>query len=158
MEKKDLKDFALILASLGEVFETGKDISEVRAELYFQTLKEYDIKQIKMAASKLLKAYKFNSLPKPADFVEAIEGAEGDLRDKAMLAWMEVMKSLDGPYPKELKFEDSYTMEAIRALGGWNSLLISKNIQSMQKDFVNFYSALVKRETSVKMLGEKKDE
>lgn len=73
MEKNNIKEFMESLKDLAEIFDNGKEIPERKTMLYFDALKKYNIKDIKLSVSHLIKTRQFAGLPKPGEISHIIE-------------------------------------------------------------------------------------
>lgn len=78
----DKKTFAVIVFSFSDL--VGRRLQDSTIDMYYNVLKNYTDEQVKMASEHILKTHKFNTMPLPALFVEAIEGNQ---KTKAIEAW-----------------------------------------------------------------------
>jgi len=142
MREQDLENFARIMATLGEVFEPGVDLSSLRIEVYFQALKGFEIDQISAAASTIISTRTYAKLPLPGEIINAIEG---DANDQALVAWLKVKKILLGPPGATV--EDPIAARVVRALGGWGvlSMVPESKLAFYQKEFEREYKLLKKK-------------
>ena len=120
MTSRDLAPFLELMAGLGELY--GEPVSTLRAEMYFRTLEDLAIGDIRRAATTHAKASKF--FPKPA---ELRESAVGSVEDRAELAWMSVLDLVrrKGSYnePSAADWADDQTRRsAMELYGGWTRL------------------------------------
>jgi hypothetical protein len=115
MIKKDLPEFAQCMTALALIF--NEELKAEKVELYFGLLKEYEIGLVKNASDRLGRTLKF--FPKPADFIEAIDGT---IEEKASKAWYDYKKALDRPGPyKSLNIFDPFAHAAIQDMDLWGS-------------------------------------
>jgi len=80
MKKEDFLEFGKVMAAFAVAFNEEPD--RPRVEIYFRTLKDYSLAEIKRAAHKLMRTLTF--FPKIAEFVCEIEGDE---ETRALRAW-----------------------------------------------------------------------
>lgn len=108
------KLFLKSLNSLESAF--GEELSEDRAKIYWDMLKNYSDKDIKQATVRCIKELKY--FPKISEIIEAIEGSPAD---EAELAYLEFKRILDneGSYMSVSFPKYPAVSEVIEALGGW---------------------------------------
>lgn len=64
----------------------NNSVSDEVIDVYFVVLKDYDLEYFKRAVVKILKTYKYNTMPKPAEFIEIIKSEiQGDKNKAEML-------------------------------------------------------------------------
>ena len=66
-----LEEFYPVIKIIGEVF--NNKLSPEAVEIYFRLLKDYPVKDFHDAAMKILKTYKYSCMPKPAEFIKAMD-------------------------------------------------------------------------------------
>ena len=134
------------MLGLGEIYD--KQITEFVADIYYEVFKEYDYQAISNAIKEVVKSHKYNTLPKPADILEFLEGTKDD---KALVAWMQINEAIQkGGYYASVEFGDPIISNAIIELGGWQ-WLCSQEIKDMpfvEKRFMDMYRLLLKRGVS----------
>lgn len=146
-------NFITIITSLSDMF--GKPISEFMLDVYFEALKDYEDTQVKSAVFKCLKNYKYNTLPKPADILEYLEGSPSD---KSLIAWVKAKEAVSkGGYVASIKFDDPIISHCLQELGGWQwfcSVPIDE-LPFVEKRFRDLYNMFRKREITapVKIIG-----
>jgi len=144
MVERDAKQFAVIIASLAEVF-SDKEPSKNVISLYWMALKEYTIEQIQKAASDIIQGRVYPSMPKPAEIIEAIRGTQGD---RATRAWIDVLMAVRriGTY-ESVKFKDPVIHAVIEHMGGWTELGNMKidDEKWKQKEFEKLYPIMEAR-------------
>lgn len=113
MQESDFSKFYDILGSLGIVFD--HEISDRKAEIYFEQLKSWSLDDVAFAADRLSKTCRF--FPKIVDFIEAIQGTE---EDKASIAWSHLMAALHKPGPYQtVDLKDRYLHAAAMDCNLW---------------------------------------
>jgi hypothetical protein len=80
-------DFVLVLFAMGELF--NEPVSALRAEMFCRAVEDLPFEAIALAAQAHVKAKTF--FPKPA---ELRQGVEGNLEDRAELAWQFVLREI----------------------------------------------------------------
>jgi hypothetical protein len=78
----DKKTFAVIIFSFSDL--VGRKLQDSTIDMYYNAIKNYTDEQVTRASEHILKTHKFNTMPLPALFVEAIEG---NMQGKAIEAW-----------------------------------------------------------------------
>ena len=63
-----LEEFYPVVKVMGEIF--GNKLSPEATEIYYRLMSKYSIEEFKETAMRLLHSYKFNCMPKPANFIE----------------------------------------------------------------------------------------
>lgn len=71
-KQRDSKQFTEIMMGVAEMF--GKELSKPALRMWFEMLKEYDIADIQVAASKAIRTATF--MPRPAELIDKMPGAE----------------------------------------------------------------------------------
>lgn len=119
----------------------GKDpLTKTVADIYWKTLEPFSDEQCEMAFKDILLHSKF--FPKPADFLEILEGKQGD---KATLAWLKVLGTIKrvGTY-ESVCFDDPAIHTAIEAMGGWVRMgeITNDQLPWKQREFEKIYSSV----------------
>ena len=140
--KKDKKRFAQVMAALGEVFDSGKDTSALKTEIYFKALAGMSIENIEKAATMIIQTRTVASFPKPAEMIEAIRGTTGDQSAKAWVLIDETMRKY-GNYCS-VNFGDPKLHRCIELMGGWEYLgkLEENEWKWKRKEFESLYASL----------------
>lgn len=129
------KDFMQNLFKLSAILDGN--LTDPKAEIYWEILKEYADEEIKKAIISALKTCKF--FPKPAEIIELIEG---DKTDKSLLAWVKVKNAIEriGSYQSVI-FDDPIIHVVIDILGGWQKICLTliDDMKWVQKDFERLY-------------------
>jgi hypothetical protein len=123
----------------------SKTPSEFIFELYYESLKNYTYEAVNSAAMMLLKTHKYNTLPKPAEFIEWIDGNQ---EDRAVIAWTKARRAIrEADWCNSVVFDDPVISHVIQDLGGWLQFCDTKkeDIEFMEKRFIQFYRTLSKR-------------
>lgn len=143
MNNEDKKEFARIMTASSEVF--GKQITKPLLSVYFESLSNFTIEQVKSAFSKHLLAGKF--FPKPADIAELLKENELSIEDRALLAWSEVENAIKrtGSWGSPV-FTDPITPAAVGQLGSWSDLCMTTidNLAWKQKEFLRAFELFEK--------------
>lgn len=114
MTFEQFDEFSLLLDALGELHD--RKLSNGLKKLYFAALAKYPLEVLQEAAQKFTTELKF--FPKPADFVEMIEGNPQDKAENAWTLFVEAVRK--GGYMKSLYCQDAAIVFAInRTFGGW---------------------------------------
>ena len=141
-QNQDKVRFAHVMAALNEIFDSGKELSAMKTELYFKCLESYPIEEVEFAARKLIDCRTTASFPKPAEFIECIEGNN---KDKPANAWALVDQAMrkHGNYVS-VNFGDRKIHRCLEMLGGWEYLgtLSEDEWKWKRKEFETLYAAL----------------
>ncbi len=142
MEATEAQDFALMLATIAELY--GKSLSKHLSDVYWNLLEPYSLSELRIA----LKAHLRNPnggqfFPKPADLIRHLEGGSGT---KALQAWTLVERAIRqiGTY-QSLAFEDPLIHAVIEDMGGWVKLcaISLKELPFCSLEFQKRYEGLV---------------
>lgn len=136
----------------------GTKFGEGITRLYFESLEHYDIEDFKKACRKITTTRVYPSMPKIAEFVEAIEGS---LEERAVEAWDEAMNACAkyGPY-LSVSFEDEAINRAVNHIvGGWDKINNCglDELVWVKKEFLSAYKAYAGKElarTRLRGIGE----
>lgn len=116
MVDEDKKEFATYMSGVFSVY--GKEVSTMLLRIWFEALRQYDLKAVKDALARhLLNPDNGQFLPKPADVVKLISGTT---IDTALEAWSTVDHSIRtvGTY-RSVAFQDPIIHKVIQDMGGW---------------------------------------
>ena len=116
-----IQEFNAVFDKLLEVFDET-NISEIKTEVYFNLLKEFNLKDFGEACKKVLLEYEYkNGLPMPATFYRAaLVIRDGDLDAKALSAYNFAKAQIISPGEAEsVYFCDKALQSAIYDFGGW---------------------------------------
>lgn len=119
MQNDDLIKFTAMLIGIGELY--GKTISELLTELYWQSLKCFDLQDVVLAIESHIHNPDCGQyFPKPADLVRFINGTG---ENKALQAWAKVEKAIVhiGAY-QSIVFDDPLIHAVLEDMGGWIKL------------------------------------
>lgn len=144
MENKDYKDFAVLMATMAEVFSLN--IPKTKIELYFKFLKDLPLEDIKVNVDNLIKTRIYTSFPTVAE----IRGETGGKEDKALEAFLSVWNALKNSIGYEsAKFADDPVVHSvIECLGGLSYICENwyfEDMQWIEKEFVRLYKQFAKR-------------
>lgn len=131
MTDDDRPAFARGLYALGETF--NEPVSELRAEAYFDALRDLPIVDVLNAMRQAIKAGRF--FPRPVEIREAIEGST---EDQAEIAWTHLLREVRRVgYTGTPMWPDEATRRAALELyGGWVRLC-----ESLPGDGPGLYAA-----------------
>lgn len=139
---KDMKRFAVCMASLGE--SVDKIAGKLKVEVYFRALSDFNIEQIEKAAWEIIETRKYSSFPQVAEIREAIVG---NLEDKAILALHELEQAVakHGFYSTVI-FSDKVIHLCVEALGGWETVcnMPQEEWKWSRKEFLKLYQAFTR--------------
>lgn len=140
MEDKDIKEFTIELVMIAEMLD--KTLSEGLIELYFKTLKDLSLDQIRSAINHIANTATF--FPKPVDFRNAT-GGNRDLQ--ALTAWEKTRKAVRkvGRY-ESVQFNDPLIHSVISLMGGWEDFCSCEGYDGekwQQHDFEKMYKTMV---------------
>ena len=116
MVDDDKKEFAQFMAGMFAVY--NKEVSQMLLRIWFESLRQYDLKAVKDALARhLLNPDSGQFLPKPADVVRLIGGTT---IDTALEAWSAVDNAVRtvGTY-RSVAFADPIIHKVIQDMGGW---------------------------------------
>jgi hypothetical protein len=134
----------------------GKPASEFMYDIYYNIFKDYSAEQFSYALNKCLKNRVYNTLPKPAEILEYLEGTQDD---KALIAWLQVKEAIQkGGYYASIEFADPKIPHCINDLGGWTWLCCSQigELPFIEKRFMNLYQLYSKRDIpldNIRLIG-----
>lgn len=180
MTKQELQ---AILSQLGEVWQI--ELTPIVLDAYWLALKIYDLIQVKMAAGRILKEYRYAKFPVPAEFVNRI--APEDSSAKAIKGWESAFKALvwwerHGQYQdvaldgerSRLAFKDNVVQQVIDSyFGGWwyfqkESPDDAKGASFFRREFIHAYEVMAgsttfnpqveNKEKQLKLIGGGSDE
>ena len=139
MTAQDKKQFAVIMATMSEIFDQGKEVSAFKMDLYFKALSDFAIDQVSLAASKLIHGRVFPSLPKPAEIIQEIIGKQ---ENRATEVWLKALNAVKriGNY-QSVRFSDVVIHSVIESMGGWEQFCMMEinNEKWKQKEFERLY-------------------
>lgn len=149
----DKKRFFEILSITAELYD--KTLSEGVLRLYYNILKDYNIIAVEKALNSCVKNHKYNSVPKPAEILEYLEGS---IEDKAYIAWTQAhMAVVKHGHYDTVEFADPIISHVIQELGGWMlfSDMLTAELPFWEKRFREFYKVFEKRGVSgpVQLIG-----
>ena len=119
MVDDDKKEFAQFMGGMFAVY--NKEVSPMLLRIWFESLRQYDLKAVKDALARhLLNPDNGQFLPKPADVVKLIGGTT---IDTALEAWSAVDNAVRtiGTY-RSVAFADPIIHKVIQDMGGWVAL------------------------------------
>ena len=131
---KDQQKFKELILMLGDIFD--KKVSSGTLKTYWQVLSSYTDTQFATAADAYMRVGKF--FPRPADFIELIEGtSEANAHEAWATALLELRDSANAKF-------DAKTAKVIAALGGAEYLgqMSYRDLEFKKKDFIAIYESL----------------
>ena len=138
-----IKEFKPILAVFGND-KTGDEIIEA----YFVILQKFSVSDFKKAVIEILETHKYNTLPKPAEFIEIMDGSKAkalNAEHEAINAWewADFARNYHGIY-KSVFFENpKITQTIFSVFGDWVSFCNSKDgLKNDMKNFINYYKLI----------------
>ena len=142
MKTSDMPLFAVLMHTLGEFY--GKEISETLSEMYWNSWKRFEWKDVKKAVGKHMDDPKTGQfMPKTCQIVGWIEGTP---EIRALQAWAKVTQAISriGAY-RSVAFDDPIIHSVISTLGGWIKLCMSKtsDLPFIGHDFQKHYLAFL---------------
>ena len=138
------ESFALLDAEFGE--KLTEQTKVYKKELFKKIIGQYSIEKIKKMVTDIVKTRKYNSFPKIAEMIEAIEGNK---EEEVELAWMELKKVLreEGYYNTVSFPKYPATGNIIISMGGWLKFVEAMTDDQekwIKKEFVKMYPAAKK--------------
>ena len=144
-DKMEFKEFMPCFSLMCEYY--GAKFGEGITRLYFESLEHYDIEEFKKACKKITTTRVYPTMPKIAEFVEAIEGS---IDERAVEAWDEAMNACAkyGPY-RSVSFVDEAINRAVsHIVGGWDKINNCglDELVWVKKEFLSAYKAYAGKE------------
>lgn len=138
---KDEIKFKEYMATLCEIYD--RSLSRLLTDLYWKILEPFTDQQCESAFKEIIYSSRF--FPKPADFIEVLQGTK---KTRATEAWLEALETLKriGNY-ESVKFADEAIHSVIMAMGGWPEFCMMGNdeVKWKQKEFERLYEIIVGR-------------
>ena len=152
MQTEDRSRFASAIHGTFEIYSV-KQVSEQLMDIWWATLKPYDIADVCRALTKHISDPERGQFqPKPADVIRFLSTSEKEqienLKGQAEMQWLRVTAAIRGCGKYETpKFKDPITGAVVTALGGWPFMCEQKldSLQWVQKKFVATYLEFEKR-------------
>ena len=145
--------FIRVISGLCDLY--GKTASQFLFDTYYEIFKDHTNEDFEKAIYQCLKNRVYNSIPKPAEILEFLEGTRSD---KALTAWLQVLEAVQkGGYYASITFSDPIIAHCVQELGGWQ-WFCSQNkdeLPFLEKRFMNLYRLLLKRgiKTNIRLIG-----
>jgi len=138
---KDQIKFKEYMATLCELHD--RTLSVMLTDLYWKVLEPFTDQQCESAFKEIIYSSRF--FPKPADFIETLQGTK---KNKATASWLVVLESVKriGNY-QSVKFADQVIHSVVQAMGGWPELCMMENddVKWKQKEFERLYEVISMR-------------
>jgi len=135
---KDEIKFKEYMATLCEVYD--RTLSKLLTDLYWKVLEPFTDQQCADAFKEIIYSSRF--FPKPADFIEVLQGSK---KTRATEAWLEALETLKriGNY-ESVKFADAAIHSVVMAMGGWPEFCMMENedVKWKQKEFERLYEII----------------
>jgi hypothetical protein len=128
--------FGKYMTVISDVF--GKEYSELSNKIFWEVLKPYSNHECIRAFNTIIITRK--SSPKPADFIEVIEG---NYKDQALNAWVKLREALNN----RRELDDPTINRVVDSLGGYHllGLKTSDELVWIQKEFERTYQLIIKQ-------------
>lgn len=149
MRQEDKKEFIKLFMGISELYE--KRLSEALISLYFESLKEFSIENIKKSFNLHAKTSKF--FPKPSDLLELIEG---NREEKGIVAWKDFREAIRHQgADNSVIFEDPKISWIVESYGGWIKVcgMETKDLDFMRVGFLKAYNSLNHDLPQKKLIG-----
>jgi len=140
MEKNS---FVEVFTGLCDMY--NKQPSEFMFDIYYNIFKDYSTEQFGRAIGRCLENRVYNTIPKPAEILEYLEGTKDD---RALQAWREVKEAIrKGGWSATIEFADTVIPLCIEQLGGWVWLCEQPKDDEpfIEKRFMDLYRLMLKR-------------
>ena len=152
MTNDDKPKFLQILTGLSDLY--GAELSRVSISLYWDSLKQYKMDMISIAASAHVKHSKW--MPKPSEFIDVVRQNEISPEERATLAWGAVSRAAKsiGGYSC-VDFDDPLINATVRNMGGWPRICTqpAEHFESfIRRQFIADYVVLCKSNLSAESL------
>lgn len=147
MQPQEKAKFFEMLAGLSEIYD--KVLSEPALTIYWDSLREYSLDDIKRATNNIVRTYKYASFPKPAEFIEFIN-PQLDVEIKAEFALEEFWERYNDSGHDSFEWRDLVLAMTVEHYGGWGMILgmvPSNDIKEQTfwiKDFKKTYCMFVR--------------
>lgn len=131
------------MTGLGEVFNT--EITDSLLKIYYLALQDLQDHEFKSAVTYIIQNHVYNTLPKPAEFLQYFK-ADDDVESQSALLKLEDAISKHGYYDS-VQFDDPRIHKAIEHMGGWMrvSEMEEKDWKFAKHDFLKIYKTLLRR-------------
>ena len=137
------KEFATALTVVAALY--NHSISSEVMKIYYEVLKQFEIKDIKKALARHVETSKF--FPKPSEIIEIINPPE-DLDLKAEGAWLKLREGIrEHGYYNSIEFDDPVIHSVIRSMGGWPRVSDREQDTWMKKEFIDTYKILLRKDS-----------
>ena len=141
MNERDKGTFYARMMAVAETFD--KKMSDEQLKIYYEVLQDLTIDEFSDAMTEVLRTHKYNSLPKPAAFLEAANGTKEDnammLEHEATMWWGIVYRNINGD--ESVSFDPTVN-DFIKHLGGWPKFcsMETKQLEPfIRLEFINYY-------------------
>lgn len=145
--------FAILMATLQEIFCPGKPISSHKVKIYDKLLEPFSIEAIENAAEKIIQTKRIHAFPLPTEFFEFFTLSEDKLSIDSLALWNEACQlALTSNYPSE----NEELNRAIRiAFGSWKNFGDTDPTNTFdRKHFIETYKRMRRQEHERKLLDE----
>lgn len=146
MNPEQLARLYVLVGALGEAF--NRAISKATLEAYRIGLSDLPYEAVALAVQNSLRTSRF--MPTPAELRELAGEVQG--KDRGVLAWDTVLRSIGLGAYKHVTFSDGVINATIRSLGGWPTFISryasAEDEKWLRKEFVETYAVQCKRPLS----------
>jgi hypothetical protein len=139
MNKCDEPRFVQIMLGMADNFRDT--ITKEGMLMRFEILKAYSIDQVTAAAKKIMATRKYTKMPPIAEFIEAIEGGQPRIEDRAEIQAAYVISCIGQGCPR---FDDpvtAYLMLHRWRWSNWAPCVLESELKWWSKDFKEAYRA-----------------
>jgi len=145
MTKKDIRAFAEIMTALNEIYgDPGKQISNLKSDLYFSSLQDLTIDELNRAVNFLCNTKTIKTFPLPAEIREAATGNSDDKAEAAFEIFWETVQRI-GAY-QSVEFQDGIIGRVVNELGGWEKACHpQEDLKWYRKTFCDLYKSFERR-------------
>ena len=129
MEPTEAQEFQSRITALAEMFSSKPPSKEV-LKLYWVALSVLTFEEFERAVAILIRSHKYNTLPKPADFIEAVK-PKIDRDAQAIIIWKD-FEGMVGSYGcfNSIELANPALAATIEQLGGW--MVLSDQVAHLQ--------------------------
>lgn len=153
MQQDDKRKFLEVLTAMSELYDSP--LSSVGIDIYWSAVKKYPLEKFLVAARVHTETSKW--MPKPSDFVDAMNKSELSISERSNLAWLSVcnaVRSVGGN--RGVRFDDPLIHAVVRSLGGWVSLCRGKQEyfnSTVRNAFIKTYEHMASCANNGNVLG-----
>lgn len=137
------KLFAENITGLAEVFNT--EMTDSKLKIYYLALQGLTDNQFIQAVEGVIKTHVYNTMPKPAEFLELFREDKDSKATESLLQLENAIRKYG--YYDSVQFDDPVIHKTVEALGGWQNICTQEDDQWIwtKKEFIKIYNVLEKR-------------